>query len=125
MRYRLRSLTILVGIIALVMGFIVLRHRARHYKAKALEASLAQESFLLQARSVLENLDPTTREAQHLRRSAALASSERAYLEVEAKRWEERAIQLRREAAWCQRVADYYVSLKRKYLRAASHPWES
>src|SRR5436190_1486796 len=101
MRFRLRTLMILVAIVALPIGSGVLYQRARKYRERAILSSLAEENLLYSAAHQLENADLMIKEAQDVRRSAGVNLSERTESEQKARRWEDLAAYMRRGAELC------------------------
>ncbi|MFO0907878.1 MAG: hypothetical protein U0794_05870 [Isosphaeraceae bacterium] len=106
MRLRVRTLMIIVGVVALVLGAIagigVERQRA-YYRSRA----------ELLAWGEAEVVERIAERLQAAREAEARGPEGRADAEA-----------ARNEAEWLARVAAWHVKMEQSYMRSAEHPWE-
>ena len=124
-RFRLRVLLIAVALIGVALGIYVFSLRANRFQDRC-RSEASEERYWQKEVLFLERLASTYRE--EARQERDLAADDREILEdhdLRASVTNKFVAQANRDAEKARRLVVHHASLKRKYLRAASHPWES
>ena len=99
LRLRVRTLLLAVGVVALILGGVILVRRSADYRRLA---AFHEQMERRKAQAVLgiENLARAATDPENI-------------------------VRIRADAAYEARIGRHHAAMKAKYLRAASRPWES